>query len=170
MLKPPRRSEWANMPGLTNAVTNRVPYYNHEKFNLNVEWSTIVNNIQMCEDAQTNDNNLVQIFKGSVMAFDAIHPHLKDFHWIGSTFKEAHGYSNYNVHVYTNFSTLADGFTRHKDNHDVLIVGGIGSAKFILDDYGTFDILPGGYLFIPAGTYHYCKPLTPRSIISIGFF
>ena len=91
--------------------------------------------------------------------------------------------NNITCHAYCGFTNHSKSFNIHKDQMDVLYLQIIGDTEWsiwesdldekeITMDQGkcilTEKFIPGKWIWVPRGTYHFVKPITPRVGFSFG--
>jgi hypothetical protein len=91
--------------------------------------------------------------------------------------------NNISCHAYCGFTNYSKSFNIHKDQMDVLYLQVIGNTEWSIweSDIDEKDItsdqaecvykenfIPGKWIWVPRGTYHLVKPITPRIGFSFG--
>ena len=91
--------------------------------------------------------------------------------------------NNISCHAYCGFTNYSKSFNIHKDQMDVLYLQVIGDTEWsiwesdldekeITPDQGKCILkekfIPGKWIWVPRGTYHFVKPITPRVGFSFG--
>ena len=91
--------------------------------------------------------------------------------------------NNITCHAYCGFTNYSKSFNIHKDQMDVLYLQVIGDTEWsiwesdsnekeISPDQGKCILkdkfIPGKWIWVPRGTYHFVKPITPRVGFSFG--
>jgi hypothetical protein len=97
--------------------------------------------------------------------------------------KRAFYKNNISCHAYCGFTDYSKSFSIHKDQMDVLYLQVVGDVEWgiwksdidekdITPDQGECvykeNFIPGKWIWVPRGTYHLVKPITPRIGFSFG--